>query len=235
MPTHRTRGSATSLPASGGKGAVREDMDLGARARPPRARAPCARPRRAASAGPRACAERIAATARLAVPGQRRQQPSLDAGLDDHHLRAFTEPTDERQGGGRALPRKRDGVTSRDCIDAELSRTTTTLREPWPMTVGGERTVVEPAAVGRRRWRDREASTFFQRLHATALDPPAPGASGPLPGGWPGPSRRSWARASRKVVVVLDSSASMQSRDVTPSRFRGSAAPPPCPLVRGPR
>ena len=76
--------------------------------------------------------------------------------------------------------------------------------------------------------RDREASTFFQRLQrdpllilqilallALALALARAGR------------RRCMGEGARKVVVVLDTSASMKARDVSPSRFdaaRGEAA-----------
>src|SRR6266849_4828539 len=68
--------------------------------------------------------------------------------------------------------------------------------------------------------RDREASTFFQRLHRDpllllqllallALARPVATVMG---------------QGARKVVVVLDTSASMKARDVSPSRFEAARA-----------
>ena len=70
----------------------------------------------------------------LAVARHRGRHLRLHAGLDHHDLGAFAEPAHEP---GRAGPRasNREGETSCAFIDAEVSRTTTTLRAPCPMTV----------------------------------------------------------------------------------------------------
>src|SRR5881409_1344945 len=80
--------------------------------------------------------------------------------------------------------------------------------------------------------RDREASTFFQRLHRDPLMLLQLLALLALALALARPVATVMGQGARKVVVVLDTSASMKARDVSPSRFevaRGGAAA----LVRG--
>ena len=80
--------------------------------------------------------------------------------------------------------------------------------------------------------RDREASTFFQRLHRDPLLILQLLALLALCLALARPVATVMGQGSRKVVIVLDSSASMQSRDVTPSRFEVARAAA-LSLVRG--
>ena len=80
--------------------------------------------------------------------------------------------------------------------------------------------------------RDREASTFFQRLHRDPLLILQLLALLALALALARPVATVMGQGARKVVVVLDTSASMKARDVSPSRFevaRAGAAS----LVRG--
>jgi len=80
--------------------------------------------------------------------------------------------------------------------------------------------------------RDREASTFFQRLHRDPLMLLQLLALLALALALARPVATVMGQGARKVVVVLDTSASMKARDVSPSRFevaRSGAAS----LVRG--
>ncbi len=80
--------------------------------------------------------------------------------------------------------------------------------------------------------RDREASTFFQRLHRDPLMLLQLLALLALALALARPVATVMGQGARKVVVVLDTSASMKARDVSPSRFevaRAGAAS----LVRG--
>ena len=80
--------------------------------------------------------------------------------------------------------------------------------------------------------RDREASTFFQRLHRDPLMLLQLLALLALALALARPVATVMGQGARKVVVVLDTSASMKARDVSPSRFevaRSRAAS----LVRG--
>src|SRR5262249_61429932 len=80
--------------------------------------------------------------------------------------------------------------------------------------------------------RDREASTFFQRLHRDPLLLLQLLALLALALALARPVATVMGQGARKVVVVLDTSASMKARDVSPSRFevaRAGAAS----LVRG--
>src|SRR5881409_586223 len=80
--------------------------------------------------------------------------------------------------------------------------------------------------------RDREASTFFQRLHRDPLLLLQLLALLALALALARPVATVMGQGARKVVVVLDTSASMKAQDVSPSRFEvaraGAAA-----LVRG--
>src|SRR5512145_1787809 len=67
--------------------------------------------------------------------------------------------------------------------------------------------------------RDREASTFFQRLHRDPLLILQLLALLALALALARPVATVMGEGSRKVVVVLDTSASMKARDVSPSRF----------------
>src|SRR5256712_3512778 len=80
--------------------------------------------------------------------------------------------------------------------------------------------------------RDREASTFFQRLYRDPLLILQLLALLALCIALARPVATVMGQGSRKVVIVLDSSASMQSRDVTPSRFEVARAAA-LSLVRG--
>src|SRR2546425_5313086 len=80
--------------------------------------------------------------------------------------------------------------------------------------------------------RDREASTFFQRLYRDPLLILQLLALLALCVALARPVATVMGQGSRKVVVVLDSSASMQARDVTPSRFEMARAAA-LSLVRG--
>jgi len=80
--------------------------------------------------------------------------------------------------------------------------------------------------------RDREASTFFQRLHRDPLLLLQLLALLALALALARPVATVMGQGARKVVVVLDTSASMKAQDVLPSRFevaRAGAAS----LVRG--
>ncbi|MGH7346648.1 MAG: vWA domain-containing protein, partial [Candidatus Rokuibacteriota bacterium] len=80
--------------------------------------------------------------------------------------------------------------------------------------------------------RDREASTFFQRLHRDPLLLLQLLALLALALALARPVATVMGQGARKVVVVLDTSASMKAQDVSPSRFevaRAGAAS----LVRG--
>src|SRR3989441_6395562 len=80
--------------------------------------------------------------------------------------------------------------------------------------------------------RDREASTFFQRLYRDPLLILQLLALLALCIALARPVATVMGQGSRKVVVVLDSSASMQARDVSPSRFEVARAAA-LSLVRG--
>ncbi len=67
--------------------------------------------------------------------------------------------------------------------------------------------------------RDREASTFFQRLHRDPLMLLQLLALLALALALARPVATVMGQGARKVVVVLDTSASMKARDVSPSRF----------------
>src|SRR5213083_3721397 len=67
--------------------------------------------------------------------------------------------------------------------------------------------------------RDREASTFFQRLHRDPLLILQLLALLALCLALARPVATVTGEGARKVVVVLDTSASMKARDVSPSRF----------------
>jgi Ca-activated chloride channel family protein len=80
--------------------------------------------------------------------------------------------------------------------------------------------------------RDREASTFFQRLHRDPLLILQLLALLALALALARPVATVMGQGARKVVVVLDTSASMKARDVSPSRFEGARAGA-ASLVRG--
>src|SRR3989475_9571209 len=80
--------------------------------------------------------------------------------------------------------------------------------------------------------RDREASTFFQRLHRDPLLLLQLLALLALALALARPVATVMGQGARKVVVVLDTSASMQARDVSPSRFEAARAGAAA-LVRG--
>jgi Ca-activated chloride channel homolog len=80
--------------------------------------------------------------------------------------------------------------------------------------------------------RDREASTFFQRLHRDPLLLLQLLALLALALALARPVATVMGQGARKVVVVLDTSASMKARDVSPSRFEAARAGA-ASLVRG--
>jgi uncharacterized membrane protein len=80
--------------------------------------------------------------------------------------------------------------------------------------------------------RDREASTFFQRLHRDPLLILQLLALLALALALARPVATVMGQGARKVVVVLDTSASMKARDVSPSRFEAARAGA-VSLVRG--
>jgi uncharacterized membrane protein len=80
--------------------------------------------------------------------------------------------------------------------------------------------------------RDREASTFFQRLHRDPLLILQLLALLALALALARPVATVMGQGARKVVVVLDTSASMKARDVAPSRFEAARAAATA-LVRG--
>ncbi len=80
--------------------------------------------------------------------------------------------------------------------------------------------------------RDREASTFFQRLHRDPLLLLQLLALLALALALARPVATVMGQGARKVVVVLDTSASMKARDVSPSRFEAARAGAAA-LVRG--
>src|SRR2546422_2529325 len=80
--------------------------------------------------------------------------------------------------------------------------------------------------------RDREASTFFQRLHRDPLLLLQLLALLALALAVARPVATVMGQGARKVVVVLDTSASMKARDVSPSRFEAARAGAAA-LVRG--
>jgi Ca-activated chloride channel homolog len=80
--------------------------------------------------------------------------------------------------------------------------------------------------------RDREASTFFQRLHRDPLLILQLLALLALALALARPVATVMGQGARKVVVVLDTSASMKARDISPSRFEAARAGA-ASLVRG--
>jgi uncharacterized membrane protein len=80
--------------------------------------------------------------------------------------------------------------------------------------------------------RDREASTFFQRLHRDPLLLLQLLALLALALALARPVATVMGQGARKIVVVLDTSASMKARDVSPSRFEAARAGA-ASLVRG--
>src|SRR5438093_13212291 len=80
--------------------------------------------------------------------------------------------------------------------------------------------------------RDREASTFFRRLHRDPLLLLQLLALLALALALARPVATVMGQGARKVVVVLDTSASMKARDVSPSRFEAARAGAAA-LVRG--
>ena len=128
MPTHRTRGSATSRGASAGKAPSVNTWISARGSAATRARAVRTdSPRRVGRS--RACAERIAASAR----SRSRASAASTFGWTPASITITSAPSPRPRTSDSAAARatsKREGVTSRDCIDAELSRTMTTLREP---------------------------------------------------------------------------------------------------------
>ena len=80
--------------------------------------------------------------------------------------------------------------------------------------------------------RDREASTFFQRLHRDPLLLLQLLALLALALALARPVATVMGQGARKVVVVLDTSASMKAQDVSPSRFEVARAGA-LSLVRG--
>src|SRR4030095_2167212 len=80
--------------------------------------------------------------------------------------------------------------------------------------------------------RDREASTFFQRLHRDPLLILQLLALLALALALARPVATVMGQGARKVVIVLDTSASMKARDVAPSRFEAARAGAAA-LVRG--
>ena len=154
-PIQRTRGSVSRL--SPGANAPSVKTWISARGSLPTS----ARAVRTAS-GTR-CGRSRASASRIAAIARSRSRPSgaTTRGWTPASITMTSPPSPSREtsaAASRLAASKRDGETSRDFIDADVSRTTTVFCAPRPITVTAGRASASVNASKARIWRIRSGS-----------------------------------------------------------------------------